>query len=103
MDYTKSAKKLWFFNAIQEKAAIFIGRLNYRGKLTENTRSSATARLNEGETKRLRFSHSQVWNECSFIVSDTLSWVAHFIAASPGISGDRSPLLKPPIFDKYWK
>ena len=27
------------------------------------------------------------------IVTDTLSWVAHFIISSYGVSGDRSPLL----------
>ena len=66
-----------------EKAAIFSGWLNYKGKFTQNTRllvrGSATARLIEGESKRLRFSHSQVQNECSFIVSDTLSLVSCFI------------------------
>ena len=67
----------------------------YNRKLT--VRGSATARLNECETKRHRFSHWQVQNECGFIVSDTLSWVACFITASSGISGDRSPLLKPQI------
>ena len=29
----------------------------------------------------------------AFIVTDTLSWVAHFIISSSGRAGDRSPLL----------
>ena len=61
------------FNAILEKASLFSGRLNYKAKLTQNTRllvrGSATARLNEGETKNSDSPTRKfrMNNECSFI------------------------------------